>query len=50
MQEIKVYVAASDSVGVIRDYANARTVTAPSLVRGVEACLKLRLFSELNSM
>lgn len=50
MQEIKVYVAASDAAGVIRDYANARTISAPSLVRGIETCLKLRLFTELDTI
>ena len=48
MQEIKIYVMAAESLGVIRDYANARNAAAPSLVRGVETMLKLRLFSEPN--
>ncbi len=50
MQEIKIYVAASDAAGVIRDYANARNVSAPSLVKGIETCLKLRLFTENNNL
>lgn len=44
MQEVKIYVAASSAVGVVRDYANARNASLPSLVRGVKTCLKLRLF------
>ena len=44
MQELKVYVSAASAVGVVRDYANARSSALPALVRGVEACLKLRLF------
>lgn len=48
MQEIKIYVMAAESLGVIRDYANAKNAAAPSLVRGVETMLKLRLFSEPN--
>lgn len=50
MQEIKIYVSAAESVGVIRDYANAKNANAPALVRGVETLLKLRLFSEPDSM
>lgn len=44
MQEIKIYVAAASAVGVVRDYANARNASLPALVRGVETCLKLRIF------
>lgn len=46
MQEIKIYVSAANSLGVIRDYANAKNVSAPTLVRGCEVLLKLRLFAE----
>lgn len=46
MQEYKIYVSATDSIGAIRDYANAKNASAPSLVRGVETCLKLRLFAD----
>lgn len=45
MQEIKIYVSAAGVVGAIRDFANARSESAPSLVRGIETCLKLRLFA-----
>ena len=48
MQEIKIYVMAAESLGVVRDYANAKNAAAPSLVRGVETMLKLRLFSAPN--
>lgn len=48
MQEVKIYVMAAESLGVVRDYANAKNAAAPSLVRGVETMLKLRLFSEPN--
>lgn len=48
MQEVKIYVMAAESLGVIRDYANAKNAATPSLVRGVETMLKLRLFSEPN--
>jgi hypothetical protein len=46
MQEIKIYVSASNALGVIRDYANAKNVSAPVLVRGCEVMLKLRLFAD----
>ena len=46
MQEIKIYVSAASSLGIIRDYANAKNVAAPTLVRGCEVMLKLRLFAD----
>lgn len=46
MQNIIFYVAANETLGAVRDYANAKSVTPPTLVRGVEACLKMRLFAE----
>ena len=49
MQELKIYVSASGVVASIRDYANARSESAPSLVRGVETCLKLRLYAAANT-
>jgi hypothetical protein len=45
MQEITIYVSAANSLGVIRDYANAQKMTAPSLMRGCEYLLRLRLFA-----
>lgn len=45
MQEITIYVSAANSLGVIRDYANAQKMTAPSLMRGCEYKLRLRLFA-----
>ena len=44
MQNTTFYVAANETLGVVKDYANAKTAAAPTLVRGVEACLKMRLF------
>lgn len=46
MQNTIFYVAANETLGVVRDYANAKNATAPTLVRGVEACLKMRLFAK----
>jgi hypothetical protein len=45
MQEIKIYVSAAGSLGVIRDYANAKGTSAPTLMRGCEFVLRLRLFA-----
>lgn len=45
MQETIFYVAAGETVGTVRDYANAKTLAAPTLVRGVAACLRMRLFA-----
>ena len=45
MQEIKIYVSAAGALGVIKDYANAKNVAAPTLVRGCEVLLKMRLFA-----
>lgn len=50
MQNITFYVAANETLGVVKDYANARTATPPTLVRGVEVCLKMRLFSGRDGM
>jgi len=46
MQNTIFYVAANQTLGVVRDYANAKNATAPTLVRGVEACLKMRIFAK----
>ena len=45
MQTITLYVNAESTLGVVRDYANARNASAPTLTRGVSACLKMRLFA-----
>ena len=46
MQTIIIYVNAHDTLGVVRDYANARGEEMPSLTRSVGVTLKLRLFQE----
>ena len=45
MQNITFYVNAKETLGVCRDYANAKTVAAPTLVLGVGATLRMRLFA-----
>ena len=50
MQEIKIYVAANGALGTIRDYANAKNVAAPTLVRGCEVLLRLRLFADADAI
>ncbi len=44
MQNIVFYVAGNEMLGVVKDYANAKNVNPPSLVRTVGCTLKLRLF------
>ena len=44
-----MYVSAAETVGIIRDYANARTINAPTLVRGCSVCLLMRLFQDTDS-
>jgi len=45
MQNVIFYVAAPETLGVVRDYANAKSASAPTLVRACEVCLKMRLFA-----
>ena len=45
MQNVKFYVAAPQTLGTVRDYANAKNESAPTLVRGCEVELKMRLFA-----
>ena len=42
MQNTIFYVAANETLGVVKDYANARTAAAPTLVRAVAARIKIR--------
>ena len=35
MQDVIFYVAAGETLGVVRDYANAKGVPPPTFVRGV---------------
>lgn len=45
MQDIVIYAAANETLGIVRDYANARNQAAPVLVLGVSVCLRIRLFT-----
>ena len=45
MQDAIFYVAAGETLGVVRDYANAKNVSPPTFVRGVEVRLRMRLFA-----
>jgi len=49
MQTISFYVNAESTLGEVRDYANAQGAAAPTLTRGVSACLKMRLFASKES-
>lgn len=48
MQEIIMYVAANETIGAVKDYAGAATAAAPTLVFGVEVCLRMRLFCDAD--
>ena len=48
MQDLIFYVAANETLGAVRDYANMRNESAPTLVLGVSVCLRMRLFTERN--
>lgn len=48
MQDIVFYAAVNETQGIVRDSANARNLSAPILVLGVSACLKMRLFAACN--
>ena len=50
MQNTTFFVAANETLGVVRDYANAKTSAAPTLVRGVAVCLKMRLFAKREGL
>lgn len=50
MQNIVFYVSAAETLGVVRDYANAKNIAAPVLVRGVETCLKMRVFANHDGL
>ena len=45
MQEHIIYLDAHESVAVVRDEKNTRTLPPPTLVRGTACVLKLRLFA-----
>ena len=49
MQTITMYVAAAETLGVVRDSANAKNMAAPTLVRGCAVTLKMRLFADVNT-
>ena len=46
MQEHIIYLDAHETVAVVRDEKNMRTLPPPTLVRGTACILKLRLFAE----
>ena len=48
MQDIVFYVAANETLGLVRDYANMHRTDAPVLTIGVAACLRMRLFADIE--
>lgn len=49
MQEIKIHCLANGVVGAYRDYLNASSASAPTIVKGVEVLFSIRLFARPNS-
>lgn len=49
MQELKIYIIADGTTGVVRDFANAKNAALPQIVRGIEAVFKFRLFKQRDS-
>lgn len=49
MQEIKIHCLANGVVGTYRDYLNASSAAAPTIVKGVEVLFSIRLFSRPSS-
>lgn len=49
MQDIVFYATANETLGAVRDYANVRNLSAPVLTLGVSVCLRMRLFSAMDS-
>jgi len=50
MQDILFYATANETLATVRDYANAKTVAAPTLTKSVSVRLRLRLFADLNEL
>ena len=50
MQETIFYIAAGETLGSVRDFANAKSAAPPTLVRGVSALLRMRLFAHREGL
>lgn len=50
MQETIFYVAAGETLGAVRDFANAKSAAPPTLVRGVSALQRMRLFAHRDGL
>lgn len=48
MQTIKLYVAAAETLGTVKDAVNAKKADPPTFVKGSEILLKLRLFANAS--
>lgn len=49
MQNLIMYAVAESTLGIVRDYANARGLNPPIFTRDFPAVLKLRLFAEIDN-
>lgn len=49
MQNIIFYVSAAETLGIVKDSANAKNMLAPTLTLGAPVCLKMRVFSTVEN-
>ena len=45
MQNLIFYVSAASTLGVAKDSLGVKNVALPTIIRGSEVCLKMRLFA-----
>ncbi|MBE6370768.1 MAG: hypothetical protein E7055_01675 [Lentisphaerae bacterium] len=50
MQNIICYVAANEPLGTVKDYANAKTQAAPTMVLGAACQIRMRLFANAEGL
>lgn len=49
MQNLIMYAVAESTLGLVRDYANAKGMNPPVFTKGFSALIRLRLFAELDN-
>lgn len=50
MQSLVMYAAAESTLGIVRDYANSKSMNPPVLTKGFAAVIRLRLFAEIDNV
>lgn len=49
MQSLVMYAVAESTLGIVRDYANAKGMNPPVFTKGFSAVVRLRLFAEIDN-